>query len=311
MNSTSSATKTVLVTGPNGFIGQQLIHDLREQLPDWNIKIISRKPVEEIDGFLEFERFFAGDFDTSFFGDITHVIHLAGLAHRFKNVDSRELERVNVGFLQKLLFHLNSKLLEKLIFMSSYSVTLLEQSIVMDTAQYAVTKQNAELLLKDWYQKTSKLFEVIILRPTMVYGRGAPGNFERLQKLLKIPIPLPFGNLDRRRSFIHVRNLSSAMLSLLKAPRQAGIAVWELSDPWSETFIGFIQDLNKAIDGKAIIFKFPICLLRYGLSLLGKADLFRKLTLSFHIDVGPFIKQFNWSNVVSFESRFDDLEGAN
>ena len=33
MNSTSPATKTVLVTGPNGFIGQQLIHDLREQLP--------------------------------------------------------------------------------------------------------------------------------------------------------------------------------------------------------------------------------------------------------------------------------------
>ncbi|NBX68192.1 MAG: NAD-dependent epimerase/dehydratase family protein [Proteobacteria bacterium] len=311
MNTNPNSTKTVLVTGANGFIGRQLISDLANQIPGFSIKVISRKSILNLDSVLDFDRFINNDFKPSFFSDVTHVIHLAGVAHRFNNIDSTELERINVGYLQKLMFNLNLNSLEKLIFMSSYSVSLIEQSIVMDTAQYAVTKQNAELLLKDWYQKTSKLFEVIILRPTMVYGRGAPGNFERLQKLLKIPIPLPFGNLDRRRSFIHVRNLSSAMLSLLKAPRQAGIAVWELSDPWSETFIGFIQDLNKAIDGKAIIFKFPICLLRYGLSLLGKADLFRKLTLSFHIDVGPFIKQFNWSNVVSFESRFDDLEGAN
>lgn len=308
MNFDPTVKKTVLVTGPNGFIGRQLMIDISKQLSDWNIKVISRKPVENIDGFLGFERFYEGDFDSSFFSDVTHVIHLVGLAHRFKNVDPSELERINVGSLQRLLHNLNLKSLEKLIFLSSYSVSLLEQNIVLDTAQYAITKERAEAILKEWYKKTVKVFEVVILRPAMVYGPGAPGNFERIQKLLRLPVPLPFGSLDCIRSFIHVKNLSSAMISALKTPLQAGITSWELSDPWSETFGGFVRDLNRAIHGKAIILKFPISLLRIGLTLLGKKDLFCKLTLSFQVDSKPFISDFSWKPPVSFESRFEDLK---
>ena len=299
--------KTVLVTGPNGFIGRQLILDLKKQHPDWKIKVISRNPVEGVSGFLSFEDFCLGKFEDSYFDDINHLVHLAALAHRFSTISIEDLKTVNIDFLTKVLSQLKMGVIEKIVFMSSYSVSLLERNIVLDTVDYAITKQKGELLLRSWFESNLKRCEIVILRPAMVYGCGAPGNFERLLGLLKKPLPLPFGGFKFPRSFIHVKNLTSAVVSVLEAPLHRGLWVWDIADPWRETFIGFVEDLKRTISGQSKLINFPVSLFGIGLKLIGKHNLSQKMTLSFEIDSKVFAQQYKWDPPVKFEQRFEEL----
>jgi len=298
--------KTVLITGPNGFIGRQLILDFKNQYPDWKIKVISRNPVEGVSGFLSFEDFCLGKFEDSYFEDINYLVHLAALAHRFSNINIEDLKTVNIDFLTKLLSQLKTGAIEKIVFMSSYSVSLLEKRIVLDTVDYAITKQQGERFLEGWFESNSKNCEVIILRPAMVYGSGAPGNFDRLIWLLKKPFPLPFGSLHFPRSFIHVKNLTSAVLAALETPVRSGVYRWDIADPWRETFSGFVTGLNSAISGRAKMFNFPVSLLGIILRSLGKYKLFKKITLSFEIDNKSFVQRYHWTPAIKFEHRFKD-----
>jgi nucleoside-diphosphate-sugar epimerase len=283
------------------------VGEIHRLFPHWKIKTISRSSSSVEAETLDYQKFREGKFDRSFFADVSHVVHLAGLAHKFKNLNLEEIKSVNIDFFQEVLANLNLKILEKLVVMSSYSVSLLEQGVVLDTIIYAVTKQKAEEILKSWFLSNSKTPEVIILRPPMVYGKGAPGNFGRIIKLLNLPIPLPLGSFRFPRSFIQINNLTSALVAILCSPKESGISRWEISDPWVETFSGFIQELNISIQGKARIFSFPLMLFKIVLTVCGKKEAFRKLILSYQIDPGPFIQNYDWKPPVKFLDRFKGL----
>ena len=49
--------------------------------------------------------------------------------------------------------------------------------------------------------------ELVVIRPPLVYGAYAKANFALLQKLARLPLPLPFGSLRNRRDLIVLDNL--------------------------------------------------------------------------------------------------------
>ena len=55
----------------------------------------------------------------------------------------------------------------------------------------------------------------MILRPPLVYGPGARGNFARLVALVARGVPLPLGAVRNRRSLIFVGNLVDAIVRTL------------------------------------------------------------------------------------------------
>jgi nucleoside-diphosphate-sugar epimerase len=55
-----------------------------------------------------------------------------------------------------------------------------------------------------------------ILRPVLVYGPGVKGNLRALMRLAALPIPLPFGALEARRSLASLVNLASAIGFVLR-----------------------------------------------------------------------------------------------
>src|SRR5699024_8128330 len=57
-------------------------------------------------------------------------------------------------------------------------------------------------------------FKVAILRPPMIYGKGCPGNYQRLRKLALI-LPI-FPDIENKRSMIYVGNLSEFIRVLIK-----------------------------------------------------------------------------------------------
>lgn len=57
-----------------------------------------------------------------------------------------------------------------------------------------------------------------ILRSVAVYGQGSKGNTSLIAQISALPLPLPFGPLNNRRSLLAIENLLQAILVCLNRP---------------------------------------------------------------------------------------------
>lgn len=259
--------KKILITGAGGFVGSNLTKYLASS--GYSLKIISRSP-NSLGDVLIFDDFINGKYDKSFFNDIGVVIHLASVAHNFNIPSMAELDEVNQNFTQKLLKALNNEALEKFIYLSSIAVSLLERKIVIDTYQYGISKQKAENLLISSFKDYNLKAQLVILRPPLIYGKNAPGNFFKLLNILKKPLPLPFGSLHSRRSFLFIGNLLSAIKGVIDSKSLLKWQIYEISDPWIETMSTFMRAFKEAMKAPAVILPMPKFLLKALLTLVGK-----------------------------------------
>lgn len=78
--------------------------------------------------------------------------------------------------------------------------------------------------------------ELVVLRPPLVYGPGAPGRFALLLRLLRGGWPLPAAGLPAGRSVIFIDNLLDATELALEHPAAAGrcIALCDTTAPATE-----------------------------------------------------------------------------
>ncbi len=75
---------------------------------------------------------------------------------------------------------------------------------------YAKSKYEAEQLL---LEMNARDFNIVILRPPIVYGKDCVGNYPRLANMaLKLPI---FPNINNQRSMIYIDNLSEFIRLLI------------------------------------------------------------------------------------------------
>ena len=78
---------------------------------------------------------------------------------------------------------------------------------------YAISKYNAEKELKKVADGSRT--QTFIVRPPLVYGQSRSGNIKRLEKLIRLGIPLPLGGIKNKRSMIGVRNLCDYLTTLV------------------------------------------------------------------------------------------------
>lgn len=286
--------KKILITGAGGFVGSNLTKYLASS--GYSLKIISRSP-NSLGDVLIFDDFINGKYDKSFFNDIGVVIHLASVAHNFNIPSMAELDEVNQNFTQKLLKALNNEALEKFIYLSSIAVSLLERKIVIDTYQYGISKQKAENLLISSFKDYNLKAQLVILRPPLIYGKNAPGNFFKLLNILKKPLPLPFGSLHSRRSFLFIGNLLSAIKGVIDSKSLLKWQIYEISDPWIETMSTFMRAFKEAMKAPAVILPMPKFLLKALLTLVGKKSIYEKLSLELIVDNHRFNQDFEWTPV--------------
>ena len=62
--------------------------------------------------------------------------------------------------------------------------------------------------------------ELVVVRPPLVYGPRAGGNFARLARLAASGLPLPFAAVANRRSLVSDRNLADLLLAVSRCPAQ-------------------------------------------------------------------------------------------
>ena len=142
------------------------------------------------------------------------VYHVAGITHVNADPKMEPLYyKVNRDLTIEIAKHAKAAGVKQFIFMSSQIVfhesqSLKEEILTIDTKEnpngfYGDSKLQAEngiKLLED------ENFKVCILRPCMIYGPNAKGNFPRLAKLAsKVPV---FPELHNKRSMLYIDNLA-------------------------------------------------------------------------------------------------------
>jgi nucleoside-diphosphate-sugar epimerase len=228
---------SILITGAAGFIASHLIPVLESQ--DWSIVAAMRQPktfsqtvekrvIEKINGDTDWTQALKG---------IDIVIHLAGRAHILQEQASdpeAEFFAVNTAGTANLVKQSIAAGVKHFIFISSIGAIanqsqepLTETTPCQPNTPYGRSKLQAEKGLMELASSSS--MDWTIFRPTLVYGKGNPGNMERLIKLVNSGLPLPLGLVKNRRSFVYVGNLVDAIALSLIHP-QGKNQIFNISD---------------------------------------------------------------------------------
>jgi nucleoside-diphosphate-sugar epimerase len=297
----------VLVTGATGFIGVHLY-----SLWPNSIKCVVRKHrvipsnnVFKIDS-LDKNTNWQGAFDNT-----VSIIHLAGLAHS-RNFTDEDYQSVNVDGTLKLANEAAKAGVKRFVFVSSIGVNgnLTNHIPFSDSSDpephnaYANSKYNAEMGLKKIALETG--LELVIVRPTLVYGPNAPGNFGSLTKLVqKLPF-LPFGLTDNRRDFISVQNLADLLITCANHPNAAG-HTFLASDCETVSIKAFTNAIAKGLNKTLIQLPIPTGFMRLAARLVGKSAMAEQLLDNLQVDSSNAQDVLGWTPPYTMEQAMASL----
>ncbi len=156
---------------------------------------------------------------------------------------------------------------------------------------YQQSKREAEDALKRLAAEGE--MEFLALRPPLVYGAGAPGNFALLLRAVRSGLPLPLAGIDNRRSLMFVGNLVSAISVCLSDPAPLA-GIYEVSDAESVSTPELVRRLAAAAGRPARLLPCPPALLQAAARLAGRGEAAASLTGSLEVDSAPFRARFAW-----------------
>jgi nucleoside-diphosphate-sugar epimerase len=290
----------ILITGANGFIGAYLSKALIKN--NLNVIQVVRKnqSTKKNANIIIKEINIKTDWNDSLKG-IDVVIHLAGRAHVLKEkaIDPYQaFTSINVDATKSLAIQAAANGVKRFIFVSSVGVNGNKTIAPFTELQppnpqelYAISKKNAEDSLWEISHKTG--LEVVVIRPPLVYGSGAKGNFEKLVKLCNYKIPLPFGAVHNKRSFIYVENLIDFIVNCIDHPLAAN-ETFLISDDEDISTTELIKYIQHAMGQKSILIPVPKDLLSSLFKLMGKSALYNKLCGNLEMDITKAKELLNW-----------------
>jgi UDP-glucose 4-epimerase len=97
---------------------------------------------------------------------------------------------------------------------------------------------------------------ITVIRPPLVYGAEAKGNFALLAKAVKRGIPLPFAAVRNHRAFLSVENLSSFILQRLSRVER-NFDVFLVAGEEQVSTPEFVERLAKAAGTRSRLFSMP------------------------------------------------------
>jgi len=145
------------------------------------------------------------------------LVHIAGLAHR--HATYAEFMAANRDLTVDLAQSARDLGTTRIVFVSSIASVAghSDQVLTPDMAfsplgPYGESKAAAEQALM-----AMDGLETVVLRPPLVFGPGAKGNFATLIRICASGVPLPFASVHNRRSMVGISNLCSALHFLCRA----------------------------------------------------------------------------------------------
>ncbi len=218
----------LLLTGANGFIGRALCARLIAE--GWRVIAALRSGLGVHDLPDRVEPLVIGALDRhtcwrQALEGVDTLIHLAAQTTARSDADLRAMSEVNVAATEQLARQAVAAGVRRMIFLSSAKVygesSPLGQPFTpadepRPETPYARSKWQAEQSLRQIARDTA--LELVIVRPPLVYGPAAGGNFDRLLRALRLGVPLPFANVNNRRSLLFIDNLVDLLIHSMSDP---------------------------------------------------------------------------------------------
>jgi len=145
---------------------------------------------------------------------------------------------------------------------------------------------------------------VVIIRPPLVYGVNAPGNFGRLVSWAskKHPMPLSLGLVSNSRSLVAIDNLVDFIITCV-THKNATNEVFLISDREDLSTTQLLRKLAKAFGKKVFLLPIPVQLMIFMVSLLGgKADAIR-LFSSLQVNSSKAKELLNWNPKITMDEQ--------
>jgi nucleoside-diphosphate-sugar epimerase len=147
---------------------------------------------------------------------------------------------------------------------------------------------------------------VAVVRPPLVYGRGAGANLLALLRICDSPWPLPFASLHNRRSFIEVNDLARLLLAARHA-RRGEIVTYMAAHPDCISTARLVAVMRKSLGRTRRLFALPRPLLEAAATLAGQRANALRLTRSLEVDAAPTRAALGWQAQIPLEQAVDDM----
>lgn len=300
----------VMVTGASGFIGKFLCASLAKQqmLAQAIVRDVARLPVA-LQQFATIIPNLSPDVVKQLnFSDIDCVIHLAATAHIPVTGAADELDayrKINCETTLALAKAAVQAGVRRFIFISSIGVNGVQsdqpfkaQDTPAPKEPYAVSKYEAEQALRKLASETE--LELVIIRPPLVYGHDAPGNFGKLCRLVRWPLPLPLGAIKNKRSLVSQVNLVDLILNCINHPRAID-QIFLVSDDRDVSTTELLTLMSLAACKQPWLLPIPIRWLELIGKLTGRKAVIDRLCGNLQVDITHTKEILGWKPPISVE----------
>lgn len=295
---------TILVTGASGFVGRALLPRLASE--GYRVRAAVRRPdsglpagaapvaIGDLTDEPDWRRALAG---------VDAVVHLAARAHVLaeRSPDAFALyHAANTIPTLRLAEAAAAAGLRRLVFISSVRVhgsrtvgaPFDEASPLAAEDPYGRSKADAERGLAEIARASG--LEVVVLRPPLVYGPGARGNFARLARLVARGVALPLGAVRNRRSLVYVGNLADAIVRSVAHPAAAG-RTFMVSDGEDLSTAELVRRIARALGRPPRLVPVPPALLRAAGALAGRREDVARLLDDLAVDSSLLRRALGWT----------------
>ncbi len=186
--------KRILITGKDSYIGTSF--------EKWVSRWPEEYKVDTVDTITD-------DWKKMDFSKFDVILHVAAIVHKKEKNEMRILyQKVNCDLPVRIAQKAKAEGIKQFIFMSTMSVYGLNFGCInKETPEkpktfYGKSKLAAEKRLQELEDGK---FQIAMIRPPMIYGKGSKGNYPKLARLAqKTPI---FPDIENERSMLYIENL--------------------------------------------------------------------------------------------------------
>ena len=297
------AMRRILITGSGGFVGQHLVPRLAADGHALTLAVRSspsaQKPTQRIRTVAIGGISGRTDWMPALEGcDV--VVHLAAQTPA-RGVSENTYFSVNADGTARLCEQAAQAGVSRFLMMSSIfavvdnasDAIVSDQSRARATSPYGRSKLAAEMQAQAF---ASAGRTVVTLRPPLVYGAAAKGNWRLLQRMSALGLPLPLARVRNRRSLISVDNLVDAIATVVGSERPAGTAeTFALADGDAVSTADMVRLLREGMGLLPRLYPVPPAALSTALGLMSTSAA-RSLLGDLEVDARRFRETFAWSS---------------